>query len=58
MLNYYIFRMLHQLSQDYNVYNGQGIYYPSVPEVIQIGENQFIEVAVAKMWRTEMLFGW
>lgn len=43
--------------KNYSVYNGQRTYYPSIPDVIQ-GEHQFIEVAVAKMWRNEMLFGW
>lgn len=43
---------------NYSVCDGQRMYSPGIPELIQIGEHQFVEVAVVKMWRTEMLFGW
>ena len=44
--------------KNYSVCNSQQTYSPGIPELIQIGEHQFVEVAVAKMWCTEMLFGW
>ena len=44
--------------KNYSVCNGIRTYSPGIPELIQMGEHQFVEVAVVKMWRTEMLFGW
>ena len=44
--------------KNYSVCNGQWTYSPGIPELIQIGEHQFVEVAVVKMWRAEMLFRW
>ena len=43
---------------NYSVCNGQRTYSPGIPELIEIGEHQFVEVAIVKMWCTEMLFGW
>ena len=42
---------------NYSVCDGQWTYFPGILEIIQIGEHQFVEVAVVKMWRSEMLFG-
>ena len=43
---------------NYRVFNGQRTYYPGIPQLIQIGEHQFVEVTVVEVWRAEMLFGW
>ena len=43
---------------NYIVCDGQWTYSPGILEIIQIGEHQFVEVAVVKIWCTEMLFGW
>lgn len=44
--------------KNYSVYDGQWTYSPGVPELIQIEGHQFVEIAIMKMWHTEMLFGW
>jgi hypothetical protein len=44
--------------KNFSVHDGQRTYYPGVPELIQIGEHQFVEVTVVKTWCAEMLFGW
>ena len=44
-----------QTSYHKNYSVGQRSYYP---DFIQIGEHQFVEVTVVKIWHSEMLFGW
>jgi hypothetical protein len=43
---------------DYQVFNGQRIYYDTVPDIIQVGEHQFAEQKLINMWISMMLFSW
>jgi hypothetical protein len=43
---------------NFRVTDGQRIYYDTIPDVIQVGEHQFVERRVIKMWRTNMNVAW
>jgi len=40
------------------VQNGQRLYYSGIPEYIQVGEHQFVEQRIVKMWVNMMLVAW
>ncbi|PPR02945.1 hypothetical protein CVT24_012157 [Panaeolus cyanescens] len=44
--------------KNYAVQAGQRIYHANVPELIQVGEHQFVERKLAYTWRSNMLYGW
>ncbi|KAF8075908.1 hypothetical protein FPV67DRAFT_1649010 [Lyophyllum atratum] len=43
---------------NYSVQNGTRTYYPDTPRYVQVGDHQFVEERVIKMWVTMMLVGW
>ncbi|KAF8168383.1 hypothetical protein B0H34DRAFT_779734 [Crassisporium funariophilum] len=43
---------------NYRVFNGQRIYYDGIPELLQIGEHQFAELKLVRMWIMMMLLSW
>ena len=47
-----------QYHSNFAVHEGQRTYYPGVPEFIEVGEHQFVEQVVARMWTTNLLLGW
>ncbi|KAF8964864.1 hypothetical protein BDZ97DRAFT_2001574 [Flammula alnicola] len=44
--------------KNYSVTNGYRTYYAGVPDLIQVGEHQFVETKLVHTWRANMLFGW
>ena len=43
---------------NFRVFNGQHIYYDSLPDIIQVGEHQFIEWKLIDIWISMMLLAW
>jgi hypothetical protein len=43
---------------NYSVCDGTRTYYAGVPTYLQVGEHQFVEHTLAKVWRGQMLLGW
>ncbi|KAF8799170.1 hypothetical protein BYT27DRAFT_7228010 [Phlegmacium glaucopus] len=43
---------------NYQVYQGQQIYYDGIPEILQIGEHQFAERKLVNIWIMMMLLSW
>jgi len=43
---------------NYSVKGGERVYYPGVPNFIQVGEHQYVENTLANGWRAKMLLGW
>jgi len=43
---------------NFRVKEGQRIYYDNIPDIIQVGEHQFVEKRVIEMWRTNMNIAW
>jgi hypothetical protein len=43
---------------NFAVSNGVRTYYGGIPKYVQVGEHQFVENAVIKMWISMMLVGW
>jgi hypothetical protein len=43
---------------DYRVENGQRVYYETIPDVLQVGEHQFVERRLIDMWINLMLVAW
>jgi hypothetical protein len=40
------------------VKNEERIYYDGLPDIIQVGEHQFVERRVIALWRTDMNLAW
>lgn len=43
---------------NFRIENGQRIYHNGIPDVIQVGEHQFIERRVVDLWINMMLVSW
>ena len=44
---------------NYSVKDGMRRYYDgTIPDIIQVGEHQFVEKKVVNMWRTDMNISW
>ncbi|KDR71533.1 hypothetical protein GALMADRAFT_102508 [Galerina marginata CBS 339.88] len=43
---------------NYAVNGGNHIYHAGIPDLIQVGDHQFVEATLAYSWRAHMLFGW
>ena len=45
---------------NFHVYAGQRTYYPAmtIPDIIQVGEHQFVEMKVVSLWINMMLLSW
>lgn len=43
---------------NFHVKDGVRTYHDGVPDVIQVGEHQFVEQRVIQMWRDMMLVAW
>ena len=43
---------------NFQVTNNIRKYHPGLPTYIQVGEHQYIEIALICRWRMDMLFGW
>ncbi len=43
---------------NYLVRDGSRTYYSGIPDVLQVGEHQFVETKLVYTWRSNMLFGW
>ncbi|KJA15025.1 hypothetical protein HYPSUDRAFT_72271 [Hypholoma sublateritium FD-334 SS-4] len=43
---------------NYSVQNARRTYYPGIPNIIQVGDHQFVETKVIASWQAHMLFGW
>ena len=43
---------------NFSVHGGERTYYDGIPEMVQAGEHQFIEVTVARMWINNLLLAW
>jgi hypothetical protein len=43
---------------NFRVEAGERIYYDGIPEIIQVGEHQFVEQQVVEMWINLMLVSW
>jgi hypothetical protein len=42
----------------FSIHQGVRTYYNGIPDYLQVGEHQFVEKEVVKMWITMMLVGW
>ena len=40
------------------VQTGERTYYHGIPQYLQVGEHQFVEDRVAKLWINQMLVAW
>jgi CxC5 like cysteine cluster associated with KDZ transposases len=40
------------------VKDGQRTYYDNIPDILQVGEHQFVERRVIHLWRTDMNLAW
>ncbi|KAJ3497491.1 hypothetical protein NLJ89_g10345 [Agrocybe chaxingu] len=40
------------------VHDGERAYYQGIPQYLEVGDHQFVEDRVAKMWITQMLMAW
>lgn len=43
---------------NYLVNGGCRTYHPGIPDLIQVGEHQFVEAKPIETWQANMLFGW
>ena len=43
---------------NFRVFQGRRIYHSEIPNILQIGERQFAETKLVRMWITMMLFSW
>ena len=43
---------------NFYVKGGQRTYYNGMPDVIQVGEHQFVEKKLVQMWHTNMNVAW
>ena len=43
---------------NFSVCDGGRTYHREIPHYVQVGEHQFIEQTVVRMWINEMLIGW
>lgn len=43
---------------DFHVQAGTHTYYDAIPDVIQVGEHQFVECQLIQLWVTSMLVSW
>jgi hypothetical protein len=43
---------------EYQVKDGVRTYYDATPEVLQIGNHQFVECRLVHLWRTDMGIAW
>ena len=43
---------------NFRVFQGQQIYYDSLPAIIQVGEHQFVERKLMNLWISMMLLAW
>jgi hypothetical protein len=43
---------------NFYVEGGERVYYDTIPEIIQVGEHQFVERKVINMFITLMLVSW
>jgi hypothetical protein len=43
---------------NYSVKGGERVYYPGIPNFLQVGEHQYVETTLANGWRAKMLLGW
>ncbi|KAF8223574.1 hypothetical protein L208DRAFT_1517056, partial [Tricholoma matsutake] len=43
---------------NFHIKNGVRTYYDGLPDVIQVGEHQFVEQRVIQLWRDLMLVSW
>jgi hypothetical protein len=46
-----------QYHSNFAVHEAQRTYYPGVPEFIEVGEHQFVEQVLVRMWTTNLLLG-
>lgn len=55
-----VFTLDCKINYHHNFYveGGQRVYYDTVPEIIQVGEHQFVERRVIDMFITLMLVSW
>ncbi|EDR07736.1 uncharacterized protein LACBIDRAFT_298235 [Laccaria bicolor S238N-H82] len=43
---------------NFHVHQGKRVYYGGIPDVIQVGEHQFVEHKVVELWVTLMVVSW
>jgi hypothetical protein len=43
---------------NFSVQDGVRTYYMGIPSYILVGEHQYVEVKVVRMWIAQMLLGW
>jgi hypothetical protein len=43
---------------NFRVFNGERIYYDNLPDIIQVGEHQFVERKLIDVWISMMLLAW
>ena len=43
---------------NYYIKDGERVYYDNIPQIIQVGNHQFIEVKVVNVWITLMVVSW
>ena len=43
---------------DYSIKDGQRTYYKGVPDLLQVGEHQFVERSLINLWVDLMLTAW
>ena len=43
---------------NFSVQDGVQTYYVGIPSYILVGEHQYVEIKVVRMWIAQMLLGW